>query len=101
MTEATTPLLTQYTHRMRIINQQPGLVLDPYSSQTLNTLAAPDFSQVLAILIGPEGGFSEYEVQLTQQHHCHPVQLGPRVLRTETAALAAITALQSNFGDLA
>jgi 16S rRNA (uracil1498-N3)-methyltransferase len=80
--------------------QRQGLTL------TLEPTAQDSFKQLPAhntyhLLIGPEGGFSEYEVQLTQQHHCHPVQLGPRVLRTETAALAAITALQSNFGDLA
>lgn len=73
---------------------------------TLEPTASVSFKQLPAqatyhLLIGPEGGFSDQEVQLTQQHQCHPVQLGPRVLRTETAALAAITALQSNFGDLA
>lgn len=80
--------------------QRQGLTL------TLEPTAQDSFKQLPAhntyhLLIGPEGGFSEHEVQLTQQHRCHPVQLGPRVLRTETAALAAITALQSNFGDLA
>lgn len=73
---------------------------------TLEPTAADSFKHLprhatYHLLIGPEGGFSEHEVQLTQHHQCYPVQLGPRVLRTETAALAAITALQSNFGDLA
>jgi 16S rRNA (uracil1498-N3)-methyltransferase len=51
-------------------------------------------------LIGPEGGFSENELYNTEQAGFHSVQLGPRVLRTETAAIAAITALQAIHGDL-
>ena len=52
-------------------------------------------------MIGPEGGFSDKEVQQTEQAGFTAVQLGPRVLRTETAALTAIAALQLQLGDLA
>ncbi len=79
---------------------QPGLVLDPYSSQTLNTLAAPDFSQVLAILIGPEGGLSEQEVAQAQTQGFQGIRLGPRILRTETAAPVILSLLQGRWGDL-
>ena len=51
-------------------------------------------------LIGPEGGWSDDEIELLQQLGCKPVTLGPRVLRTETAALAAITLIQHAVGDL-
>lgn len=68
----------------------------------------PPFQSVLgqvepgpaAILTGPEGGFTpEERLWLLQQEHVHAVSLGPRILRAETAALAAITIWQSVLGD--
>ena len=56
--------------------------------------------QCVVLLIGPEGGLSEEEVALACQRGFIPLSLGPRILRTETAAVAAITALQCNFGDM-
>ncbi len=53
----------------------------------------------LAILIGPEGGWSPAELQLAERAGCAPLALGPRVLRTETAGLAALAALQTLWGD--
>ncbi|MGV6988442.1 16S rRNA (uracil(1498)-N(3))-methyltransferase [Testudinibacter sp. P80/BLE/0925] len=52
------------------------------------------------LLIGSEGGLSPTEIAMTEQRQFQSVLLGKRVLRTETAALAAITALQVCFGDL-
>jgi 16S rRNA (uracil1498-N3)-methyltransferase len=52
------------------------------------------------LLIGPEGGLSDEEICQANEYNFHDVLLGPRVLRTETAALTAITALQCRFGDL-
>lgn len=53
-----------------------------------------------AILIGPEGGFSKRERQMIQAlSYAHPVSLGPRVLRADTAAVAALTLWQSTLGD--
>jgi len=53
-----------------------------------------------AILIGPEGGFSEAERDLiTRQPMAHPVALGPRILRADTAAVAALTLWQMHLGD--
>ncbi len=53
-----------------------------------------------AILIGPEGGFSEGErAQLSTLDFAHPVALGPRILRADTAAVAAMTLWQSQLGD--
>lgn len=53
----------------------------------------------IALLIGPEGGFSPNEEKLATDYHCTSLNLGPRILRTETASLAAIAALQFCFGD--
>jgi len=56
--------------------------------------------QSVALLIGPEGGLSQVEITLAEKSGFSPIQLGPRVLRTETAPLAAITLLQGKWGDL-
>ena len=52
------------------------------------------------VLIGPEGGLADEEQQLAEGAGYTAVNLGPRVLRTETAAIAALTLLQRQFGDL-
>ncbi|THH34416.1 16S rRNA (uracil(1498)-N(3))-methyltransferase [Aliishimia ponticola] len=53
-----------------------------------------------AILIGPEGGFSEAErARLTGLDHAHAISLGPRILRADTAAVAAMTLWQQALGD--
>jgi len=52
------------------------------------------------LLIGPEGGLSAEEIAMTETYQFTDVLLGPRELRTETASLTAITALQLRFGDL-
>lgn len=54
----------------------------------------------IALLIGPEGGLSELEIALAERKNFAPLRLGPRVLRTETAPLAALTVLQFLWGDL-
>lgn len=52
------------------------------------------------LLVGPESGFSGREVEMAIQADCTPLNLGPRILRTETAGMAALAALQSHWGDL-
>jgi 16S rRNA (uracil1498-N3)-methyltransferase len=52
-----------------------------------------------AIAVGPEGGLSKVEIDMACQFHFKAKLIGPRVLRTETAALTAITVLQSRWGD--
>jgi 16S rRNA (uracil1498-N3)-methyltransferase len=53
----------------------------------------------LELLVGPEGGLSDRERELAVMQGCEPVALGPRVLRTETAPLAALAAIQALWGD--
>ncbi|WP_122082122.1 16S rRNA (uracil(1498)-N(3))-methyltransferase [Vibrio coralliirubri] len=74
------------------------LNLHPRAKYSINTLPEP-ISKV-RLLIGPEGGLSAEEIGMTEQYKFEETLLGPRVLRTETAALTAITALQVRFGDL-
>jgi 16S rRNA (uracil1498-N3)-methyltransferase len=54
----------------------------------------------ITVLIGPEGGLSEAEQEAARSADFRPIRLGPRILRTETAAIAALTLLQREFGDL-
>ncbi|MDA9557486.1 16S rRNA (uracil(1498)-N(3))-methyltransferase [Vibrio sp.] len=74
------------------------LNLHPRAKHSINTLPSP--VSKLKLLIGPEGGLSSDEIIMTRDHQFEETLLGPRVLRTETAALTAITALQVRFGDL-
>ncbi|MFT4938548.1 MAG: 16S rRNA (uracil1498-N3)-methyltransferase [Paraglaciecola sp.] len=83
------------------INQstkQLRLTLHPGAEKAFRHISVPPTG--VRLLIGPEGGFSDKELYNTEQAGFHTVHLGPRVLRTETAAIAAITALQAIHGDL-
>ncbi len=55
--------------------------------------------QSILFVVGPEGGFTDQEIQQAQAHDFLPVSLGKRVLRTETVALAVLTLLQYLYGD--
>lgn len=77
--------------------QGSGLLLDHRAESTVGSLSRPD---ALTLLIGPEGGLSEGERHEARTAGYAGLRLGPRVLRTETAALAALSALQSRWGDL-
>lgn len=74
------------------------LVLHPDSAKAWRdyTFSTAD----IALLIGPEGGLSDDEVEQAQTHGFQSLSLGPRILRTETAAIAALSVLQSISGDL-
>ncbi|MDX7990024.1 16S rRNA (uracil(1498)-N(3))-methyltransferase [Xenorhabdus littoralis] len=74
------------------------LNLHPRASQSINTLPLP--VEKVRLLIGPEGGLSAEEIEMTAKYQFTDILLGPRILRTETTALTAITALQVRFGDL-
>lgn len=80
--------------------QEHGIKLNlhPRASQSINTLPSP--VEQIRLLIGPEGGLSGDEIVMTTGYGFTDILLGPRVLRTETTALTAITALQVRFGDL-
>ena len=75
---------------------QARLMLSPAAALRLRELPAP--SSVI-LLAGPEGGLTPEEQQLAQLFGFRAVRLGPRILRTETAALAAVSAMQALWGD--
>jgi 16S rRNA (uracil1498-N3)-methyltransferase len=74
------------------------LVLSPSAPGSLAGLAS--LSSKVELLIGPEGGLDDDELAAAQKAGFMPVRLGPRVLRTETAAVVALTVLQALWGDL-
>jgi len=78
----------------------PGvrLVLDPGAGDELAALPPP--GREVHLLVGPEGGLDDQELEAARSAGFRPVRLGPRVLRTETAGTVALAVLQSRWGDL-
>lgn len=94
------PVIESVDSLVQWVDVQKGLkvFLDPFATQTLQDLKPIDHK--VTLLAGPEGGFATQERDIAKQSGFIPVQLGPRILRTETAALAALTAVQMLWGDL-
>ena len=82
---------------LEIVAETAGLLLDHRSSHTLDQLREPVTG--LSLLAGPEGGLSDKERSMATDAGFTGIRLGPRVLRTETAPLAAIAAIQMLWGD--
>ena len=80
-------------------NEMLKLTLHHHVQATLSQLQCPT-SNTIAILIGPEGGLTEEEVKTSLNQGFTAIQLGPRVLRTETAAVVATTAINLLWGDI-
>ena len=95
----TVPELTEIEHLQLWVNKQQGLkvFLDPYAESTLADLNPQD--RHVTLLTGPEGGFSGQERDIAKAAGFIPVRLGSRILRTETASLAALAAVQMLWGD--
>jgi len=74
-----------------------GLVLSPTATASL--AAVPQPRDVLDLLVGPEGGLAPDEIARAEHAGMTAVRLGPRVLRTETAALAALASINARWGD--
>lgn len=75
----------------------PGVVLVPEANVSLATIAP---AGVLDLLVGPEGGFDAREVDAALRSGLRAAALGPRVLKAETACVAALSVLQAGSGDL-
>jgi len=98
------PLLADPRSLSKMIEDVPAatlrLTLDPRGQFSFDALADPAPAG-LAFAIGPEGGFSVIEHTQLNAAGFVGMRLGPRILRTETAGLAAMAVLQARFGDLA
>lgn len=91
--------LAEQTDALKI-NLHPKAKHSIISLPTLNSNDDKEKNQRVRLLIGPEGGLTDEEIGQANKAEFQDVLLGPRILRTETAALTAITALQCRFGDL-
>lgn len=84
-------------HQVELPTEVNAVYLEPTAGQSFQQLTP---ALQLALFIGPEGGFSERDLQQLVLLGAQGVRLGPRILRTETAGLVAIALAQSYFGDL-
>lgn len=90
--------LTQwFSNRPETTKGHIRLTLDPYSNTPLSDIA--NQPKEVTLLIGPEGGLSNVEITLAKQQGFQGIKLGPRILRTETATAAAISAINLTWGD--
>ena len=76
------------------------IILTPRAKQSLSDWARHQAPQAVTLVIGPEGGLSEQEEETALRHGALPLAMGPRILRTETAALAAVSALSAAWGGM-
>lgn len=83
---------------------QFDLVILPYENESARgigqVVAKEDTIRKVAIIIGPEGGFAQEEVEELSRCGATSVKLGPRILRTETAGLVSVALVQYALGDL-
>lgn len=79
-------------------NTETRWMLHPGGATRLRNLASAQADVMLAV--GPEGGFSDHDLDALRHAGFDALAFGPRVLRTETAGLAAVAALQARYGDL-
>lgn len=80
-------------------NEVLKLTLHHHSAKPISQLECPNNNQIY-LLIGPEGGLSEKEVQLSESKGFNAITLGPRVLRTETAPVVALSVINTLWGDI-
>ena len=97
------PAVNDITGLERWLAQPAGpstlrLMLAPGAADSLHTLALPENASV-ELLIGAEGGLAPEEMALAETAGFRSIRLGPRVLRTETAGMAAVAAIQTLWGD--
>ena len=76
------------------------VLLSPRATESLADWARHQPPQALTIMVGPEGGFSDEEEAEALRQGALPLSIGPRVLRTETAALAAVAVLNAAWGGM-
>ena len=90
--------LTQWMkENIQTKDQHIRLTLDPYAKTPLSSIASQP--EETTLLIGPEGGLSQSEIELAKQHGFQGIKLGPRILRTETATAAALSVINLTWGD--
>ena len=80
---------------LRQTTPSPRILFSPRATETLSEWARHQKPQDITLLIGPEGGFSPEEENMAEQQGVTFLSMGPRILRTETAGLAAVAAINA------
>jgi len=96
---ATLPVLHQPCELSQWVQHHQGILCEPSASLACQNIKLKHPTNS-AILIGPEGGLTLDEVALAKAQQWQTIQLGPRILRTETAAISMLAILQAQFGDI-
>lgn len=86
-------------HWLATLGEAPAMRLALLPDSEANLRQFPQMDNGALLAVGPEGGFTANDVALLTQAGFHGLRLGPRILRTETAGIAALAALQAIFGD--
>lgn len=89
-----------YKHWITQQDLHRRIILTPRAEQSLDDWARHQPPQAVTLVVGPEGGLSEQEEALALRHGALPLAMGPRILRTETAALAAVSILSAAWGGI-
>ncbi len=82
------------------VDMSQKFILSPAPSASIVTNNYDFSAKKIMLIIGPEGGFSDEELKFASRQKFVPLTFGPRTLRTETAAITAISILQAKYGDL-
>jgi 16S rRNA (uracil1498-N3)-methyltransferase len=90
--------ITTYEAALSLENSSFKIILDPDSKTGINNLEKPDSD--ICLMVGPEGGLTQNEIDAAVKNNFTGISLGPRILRTETAGPACIAAMQVLWGDL-
>lgn len=90
----------EFNHWIARQDLHQRILLSPRAGQSLMDWARHQPQQAVALMIGPEGGFDDQEERLAMSRGVLPLSMGPRVLRTETAGLAAIAGLNAIWGGM-
>jgi 16S rRNA (uracil1498-N3)-methyltransferase len=85
---------------MRSQDTHRRVLLSPRASEPLSAWARQQPAQTITLMVGPEGGWSAAEEALALAHGALQLSIGKRVLRTETAGIAALAGLQTLWGDM-
>lgn len=92
-----------FDEMLKMLSCESGLNILPYENEdtvSLKTVLKENSSfKKINIIIGPEGGFDDEEVEAARQNDIHTVTLGPRIMRCETAPIAAVSAVMYELGD--
>ncbi|MDB4040625.1 16S rRNA (uracil(1498)-N(3))-methyltransferase [Methylophilaceae bacterium] len=93
--------ITKYLEKITKSEKDIKIILSPQATKSLdNIISSSNIDQNIKVLIGPEGDFTEKELNFSLGKGFLPIKIGPRILRTETAPISILSILQYKYGDI-